>query len=56
MDSFKTRSGLEVALSKRLFWKIIIFAKNGEPILTSETYYSKSNAGRALLNLKRVLK
>lgn len=41
-----TSSYINVA-RKTLFWYITIRGGNGEVLLTSETYYSKSNAFRA---------
>lgn len=37
---------------KRLLWRVKLVGKNGEPVLVSETYFSKSNANRALKNVK----
>lgn len=49
-------SKLTPVLSKRLFWKVELVAKNGETVMTSETYYSKANAERALKRIKKELK
>lgn len=36
-----------IVYRKRLLWRIKIVARNGEPVLVSESYYSKGNAERS---------
>lgn len=48
---------MKIELKKKLmFWYITLTAKNGEVLMHSETYYSKSNAQRAAKNLRKELK
>jgi uncharacterized protein YegP (UPF0339 family) len=41
---------------KALLWRVKLVAKNGETLLVSETYFSKSNAQRAAKKIKQELK
>lgn len=40
---------------KNLLWRVYIVGNNGENMLTSETYYSKSNATRAAIRISKAL-
>lgn len=42
-------------MRKTFFWYIKIVAGNGETLLTSETYFTKSNAKRAAEKLSKKL-
>jgi uncharacterized protein YegP (UPF0339 family) len=44
-----------VAYKKRLFWRIKLVGANGEILLTSEAYYSRSNAVRAARRLRELI-
>lgn len=41
---------------KHLLWRVQIVGNNGEIVMSSEAYYSKSNANRALARLNSELK
>lgn len=41
---------------KLLFWYLVLKAKNGEIVMVSETYYSRSNALRAYRQVMKSLK
>lgn len=38
---------MRVQIRKKLFWSVRLLGDNGEALLTSETYFNKSNARRA---------
>lgn len=38
---------IEIKRSKKLFWHYVVKAKNGEIMLSSETYFNKGNCVRA---------
>ena len=40
---------------KHLLWRVKLIGRNGEVVLVSETYYSKSNAERSAKRLRREL-
>jgi uncharacterized protein YegP (UPF0339 family) len=40
---------------KRFSWRVKLVAANGETLMVSETYYSRSNAVRAAQRLREVL-
>ena len=40
---------------KHLLWRVKLIGRNGETVLVSETYYSKSNAERSAKRLRREL-
>lgn len=47
---------MRIEIKRGLFWYIRLIAKNGEPLLHSEVYYSKSNATRAANTLAKALR
>jgi len=47
---------MHVELKGRVLWHVNIVARNGETVLSSETYFSKANALRAANNLSKALK
>jgi uncharacterized protein YegP (UPF0339 family) len=44
-----------VVYRKNLFWRVKLVAANGEILMVSETYYSRSNAVRAAQRLRELL-
>jgi uncharacterized protein YegP (UPF0339 family) len=44
-----------VVYKKHLFWRVKLVAANGEAVMVSETYYSRSNAVRAAQRLRELL-
>lgn len=40
---------------KRLLWRVRLVGRNGETVMVSETYYSKSNAERAAKLVKMTI-
>lgn len=40
---------------KRFFWRVKLVGANGEILMVSETYYSRSNAVRAAQRLRELL-
>jgi uncharacterized protein YegP (UPF0339 family) len=44
-----------VVYKKNLFWRVKLVAANGEILMVSETYYSRSNAVRAAQKLRELL-
>jgi uncharacterized protein YegP (UPF0339 family) len=44
-----------VVYKKHLFWRVKLVAANGETLMVSETYYSRSNAVRAAQKLRELL-
>jgi len=44
-----------IAYKKRFLWLVKIVAANGEILMVSETYYSRSNAVRAAQRLRELL-
>jgi uncharacterized protein YegP (UPF0339 family) len=44
-----------VVYKKHLFWRVKLIAANGEILMASETYYSRSNAVRAAQKLRELL-
>jgi uncharacterized protein YegP (UPF0339 family) len=44
-----------VVYKKHLFWQVKLVAANGETLMVSETYYSRSNAVRAAQKLRELL-
>ncbi len=45
----------KLVIRKRLFWSVKLIAKNGETVMTSETYFKGGNANRAALRLSEAL-
>jgi uncharacterized protein YegP (UPF0339 family) len=51
-----TGSALRViAYRKHFFWRVKLVGANGETLIVSETYYSRSNAVRAAQRLRELL-
>ena len=44
-----------VVYRKRLLWRVKLVGANGETVMVSETYYSRSNAVRAAQRLRKLL-
>jgi uncharacterized protein YegP (UPF0339 family) len=44
-----------IVYRKNLFWRVKLVAANGETVMVSETYYSRSNAVRAAQRLRELL-
>jgi uncharacterized protein YegP (UPF0339 family) len=44
-----------VVYRKHLLWRVKLVAANGETVMVSEVYYSKSNAIRAARRLRELL-
>jgi uncharacterized protein YegP (UPF0339 family) len=44
-----------IAYKKRFLWRVKLVAPNGETLMVSETYYSRSNAVRAAQRLRELL-
>jgi uncharacterized protein YegP (UPF0339 family) len=44
-----------VVYRKHLFWRVKLVGANGETLMVSETYYSRSNAVRAAQKLRELL-
>ena len=44
-----------IVYKKHLFWRVKLVAKNGETLMISETYYSRSNAIRAAQRVRGLL-
>lgn len=40
---------------KRFLWRVKLVAANGQTLMVSETYYSRSNAVRAAQKLRELL-
>lgn len=40
----------------KVWWHVVVMGGNGEPVFTSETYYSKGNGVRALHKASLALK
>jgi uncharacterized protein YegP (UPF0339 family) len=47
---------MKVIVSKKLFWYVKLVAKNGQTVLTSETYFNKANAERAARSVRNSLR
>lgn len=46
---------MHLEIKRRLFWYVRLMARNGQVLLTSETYFSKSNALRSANKLSKNL-
>lgn len=46
---------MNVLVRGKLLYHVVVVANNGEVLLSSETYFSKSNANRAAKKLKAAL-
>jgi uncharacterized protein YegP (UPF0339 family) len=44
-----------VVYRKNLLWRVKLVGANGEILMVSETYYSRSNAVRAAMRLRELL-
>ena len=44
-----------VVYKKHVFWRVKLVAANGNTLMVSETYYSRSNAVRAAQKLRELL-
>ncbi len=47
---------MHIKIKGKLFYHFNVMAKNGQPVLTSETFYSKSNCLRAARHAAIALK
>lgn len=45
-----------ILVKRTVFWHVQIMSRNGQVLLNSETYYSKSNAKRAASTLSKSLR
>jgi hypothetical protein len=48
-------SPMRVAYRKHFLWRVKLVAANGETVMVSEAYYSRSNAVRAARRLRELL-